>query len=379
MGCGSWSPPVRIRDRASALHCTRGELRRRRNPGAPARVRSDWVGSRGPSRERFGQAVAVSYLGGFTAGWRDACQSLTSPSGLATASNWPLGLKATSQKLPGRVNASWPVFTSQSLTPNSPRAVARRRPSGLKPTPTIYFEFSLMITDCAPVWGFHFATAPSTRARARESPSTSSVAAVRLSDKAASSWPVAACHTLTLPLAVRERSRTPSGAYITWTTDPADGWRRRICAPVVASQMRTVLSWPPVARWRPSGLKATQYTILTWPRKVSTSAPVATSQIFAVPSSLAVARLRSSGLKARPRTASVWGRHSRTCSAVLVSHTVTVPSAFPRARCSLPALKPIVGAGQACRAGCGPPGLPCSGPKRKPTGVDRRRDACRPG
>ncbi len=60
----------------------------------------------------------------------------------------------------------------------------------------------------------------------------------------------------------------------------------------------TVLSYPPVARCSPSGLKATASTRPWWPPSSSTSWPVAVSQTIALPSPLALAMRESSGLTA---------------------------------------------------------------------------------
>ena len=54
--------------------------------------------------------------------------------------------------------------------------------------------------------------------------------------------------------------------------------------PVAASQIRTVLSQPPVASQLPSGATATAVTRSVWPVRVARSCPVAASQIRTVPS-----------------------------------------------------------------------------------------------
>ena len=65
-----------------------------------------------------------------------------------------------------------------------------------------------------------------------------------------------------------------------------------------ASQRRTVRSQLPLARVRPSGLKATLPTQFVWPFRVCWRAPVWASQRRTVRSAPALARVRPSGLKA---------------------------------------------------------------------------------
>ena len=72
------------------------------------------------------------------------------------------------------------------------------------------------------------------------------------------------------------------------------------------SQSRTVASLDAEASVLPSGLKATQFTLLVWPVRMARVVFVATSQSRAVWSSPAVASHRPSGLKATERTRPVW-------------------------------------------------------------------------
>ena len=76
----------------------------------------------------------------------------------------------------------------------------------------------------------------------------------------------------------------------------------RICRPVWASHSRMKLSAPPDATSRPSGLKATLLTCITWPVRDLNSFPVAASQILALRSRPPEASSFPSGLKAREST-----------------------------------------------------------------------------
>src|SRR4051812_47961705 len=69
---------------------------------------------------------------------------------------------------------------------------------------------------------------------------------------------------------------------------------------------RTVWSPLAVARVRPSGLNATDFTASVWPVRVLRGCPLGTSHNRTVRSLLAVARVRPSGLNATDHTGSVW-------------------------------------------------------------------------
>src|SRR5438477_387863 len=86
----------------------------------------------------------------------------------------------------------------------------------------------------------------------------------------------------------------------------------------------SLLSKLAVARYVPSGLKATPMTELVWPARVSTSRPDAVSHILTILSKLAVARRVPSGLKATPRTVLVWPNRVRTSRPDAASHTLAV-------------------------------------------------------
>ena len=80
--------------------------------------------------------------------------------------------------------------------------------------------------------------------------------------------------------------------------------------PVAASQMRAVLSADAVTMRDPSGLKAAEFTVSSWPRRTAISLAVAASQMRAVLSPDAVTMRDPSGLKAAEYTESSWPRRT---------------------------------------------------------------------
>ena len=111
--------------------------------------------------------------------------------------------------------------------------------------------------------------------------------------------PVAMSQIFKLPLLLPLTSSSPSGLKAT----PYTGllWPRSVIKswPVRMSQTLTVASPSPDARRLPSGWKATLCTGPAWPWKTWRGLPVAASRIFTVWSQLADASKRPSGLKAR--------------------------------------------------------------------------------
>jgi hypothetical protein len=70
--------------------------------------------------------------------------------------------------------------------------------------------------------------------------------------------------------------------------------------PLAAFQTRAVPSYPADATSRPSGLKATPWTIPAWPTRVRTTPPSCRSHILIVPSPPAEASTEGLGPKASP-------------------------------------------------------------------------------
>ena len=71
---------------------------------------------------------------------------------------------------------------------------------------------------------------------------------------------------------------------------------------MAASHKRTVLSHPPLARIRPSGLYATLKTPSAWPSKAQLKVPAGASHRRMVSSHPLLARIRPSGLNDTPWT-----------------------------------------------------------------------------
>src|SRR6266446_6265528 len=130
-----------------------------------------------------------------------------------------------------------------------------------------------------------------------------------------------------LPLA----SRLPSGLQATAYTGPLSPVSACSCVPLEASQRRTVAPSPPLASVCPSGEKATQW-MMSVCRLVQSKAPRSNSHSFMNPSQLPVARVRPSGLKARAATASVCACQTRCSSFPASRHTRTSPLMPPAAQ-----------------------------------------------
>ena len=94
---------------------------------------------------------------------------------------------------------------------------------------------------------------------------------------------------------------------------------------VAASQMRAVSSSDAVTMRDPSGLKATDATVSSWPRRTAISFAVAASQMRAVLSSDAVTMRDPSGLNAAEVT-SLWPRRTAISFAVAASQMRAVLS-----------------------------------------------------
>ena len=79
----------------------------------------------------------------------------------------------------------------------------------------------------------------------------------------------------------------------------------------------------------PSGLKAAEYTVSSWPRRTAISLPVAASQMRAVLSADAVTMRDPSGLKAADCTLVVMAAQDRDLLAVAASQMRAVLSLTP--------------------------------------------------
>ena len=100
-------------------------------------------------------------------------------------------------------------------------------------------------------------------------------------------------------------------------------------APLSARQTQAVWSKLAVARWEPSGEKATALTLSLCPRRMWSGRPVSTSQTMAVWSSLPLASCLPSDDQASPWTLPVWPLSSRGWPPAATAQTWTWGDAQP--------------------------------------------------
>src|SRR6266852_1491116 len=220
--------------------------------------------------------------------WSHPQLAMSRPSGLQATAN-------TRSVCPASVSRTRRLSTSHSLTVRSQLPLARVLLSGAKASPVTPVVCSVSLCTQGVGWVFCLS-------HPRICPSK-------------------------LPLA----SRLPSGLQASAYTGPL--WPERVwrCVPDVASQSRTVASFPPLASVHPSGAKVRLWMLVVC-QLVQSKAPLSMSHSVMAPFQLPVARVRPSGLKARAASVSVCACQARCRSLPPCRHTRAFPHLLPAAQ-----------------------------------------------